>query len=415
VVGSSNKMRAVAGAAPHWVARALSRRPLGSGVPHGPVKGLASLTNGRITGLRVTVACDDLEAMRRASQFFSAEGSSTDSGGDSTSQSLILARRDGERGHDLEVQLVHRPWLARLRRLAGRPQRARLLEVQPLVGEVAQHPEVPRTPFSLAPWSAMDLVFRDDPGPVPVLDTCSVPTTLGGRAWAHGMGDSLLGVREVVLGHVESQYQDAIRRISKLSPRLPSPGVALSRCPNVWRLGAAESTCGPGHAGLHLRLLPAPTASIILQVKSLEACASWLDQCGAPWIPIGRTAVRPGQILLDAPFLDGFEIRFCESANVEPLFCEGRRTLLQGVIVDSPDENPGDQVPQGSQGHIGEEAGVPPAAQQLGEESSPQTDPRSASSLGLPKTPPLRHNGDCWMEARAMLKQPSGFFRHWSE
>ena len=85
---------------------------------------------------------------------------------------------------------------------------------------------------------------------------------------------------------------------------------------------------------------------------------------------------RTGQPVVETPWRAGVAVRPCEAATCSPAFSEGTEALLEGVLPEF--RKPHDAASQAEYDTL---------------------------------VADLRTNSDCWVDVRAMMRHPAGFFR----
>ena len=115
----------------------------------------------------------------------------------------------------------------------------------------------------------------------------------------------------------------------------------------------------------------------MLRCDDLEAAHAALRLSGGDAQRIGRSGTDPGQLQVVMPWSRGLEIRLCQRLQPAALFHESHDS-----ITDAPDVIP--------------------------ELQSSRVDPSDNTRDRL--APAKEDGGDCWMETRAMIKRPWGFF-----
>jgi len=182
-------------------------------------------------------------------------------------------------------------------------------------------------------------------------------------------------LREVVLGASD---------LGGMATALNGVGEPVAGRPNCFWLR-------PG--SLALRLLPSPMSALVLRApgKALGQVQEELGRRGLVRArPIGQTGASAGQLLLQAPELDGLDIRICghQGEDLPGVFAEGEEVLRENVLDEL---NPAIDVQP-----VEEEGGL--AA------SVPAAQYRRMSNGGSGV-------GDCWSEFRATVRRPSGWLK----
>jgi hypothetical protein len=190
-------------------------------------------------------------------------------------------------------------------------------------------------------------------------------------------------LREVVLGASD---------LGGMVTALDGVGETVAGRPNCFWLR-------PG--SLALRLLPSPMSALVLRApngggggsgrKPLGQVQEELERRGLVRArPIGLTGASAGQLLLQAPELDGLDIRICnyEGEALPVVWAEGEEVLRENVLEEL---NPAiDVQPVVGEGDLA--ASVPAAHYRR----------MSSGGSGV---------GDCWSEFRATVRRPSGWLK----
>mmetsp|Transcript_19608 Transcript_19608/g.28854 ORF Transcript_19608/g.28854 Transcript_19608/m.28854 type:complete len:510 (+) Transcript_19608:226-1755(+) len=125
--------------------------------------------------------------------------------------------------------------------------------------------------------------------------------------------------------------------------------------------------------------------------------------------PVGRNSNSPGQLMVIHPSLHGLDVRLCESKTLSPFFAEAQDSLLAGSLGDLQNVN---VVVEGGRDK-----------QKNKYNSNKNAASNSDSNVEVTKTQGNRNSGnggkvdamnglgDCWVEFRASMKQPKGFFK----
>lgn len=121
---------------------------------------------------------------------------------------------------------------------------------------------------------------------------------------------------------------------------------------------------------LSIRPLPRAMHDRFLAVPTLVFHQSADFQISPEWHPIGASSSRKGQLM---QYKHGLDVRLCKSTTRESMFCEAQESMLAGSLEELQSNHV-----LGSMSH--------------------QDDPRT-------------NNMDCWVEVRANLKRPSGYFQ----
>ena len=162
----------------------------------------------------------------------------------------------------------------------------------------------------------------------------------------------------------EHNQQSAPTLFSKLSP-LCRPVTGLYQFP------ATELCLRPLPTALQDRRV-APS-SLIFHVNSLESELEHMQLKDTHFVHrIGYTGTQKGQIMLRHPDLHGLDLRLCESNKRNSMFAEAQESLMAGSLEELQST------------HV--------------LEKPTEVDPRT-------------NNMDCWVEFRATVRHPSGFFQ----
>ena len=135
---------------------------------------------------------------------------------------------------------------------------------------------------------------------------------------------------------------------------------------------------------LHVRTQPLrPQASaLVFQCADLDVAAANLHDRGLVFQRVGRSAglAGKGQLLLEAPWVSGLELRLCDLAlQHRPMKPFYEAHVHQGLIPELQNTDDG-------------------------------KDHDDVSSSSTRKKKPIK--GDCWMEARAILRRPAKFYHN---
>lgn len=165
------------------------------------------------------------------------------------------------------------------------------------------------------------------------------------------------GIKEVVVGH--PSVQDITASITTLKGI--DSQVQMGKL-NVWHFG---TMCSPA-----IRLIPDSFSSIILQVDDLDTSVKYLsDASRTSHSFVGKTGGHPGQVRLHVAGMEKLDVRLCADSSFFDYFNKCSDTMMEEA----------DYV----------------------EELQPHSR-KAGSGSGV---------GDCWMEFRAMMKSPAGFFK----
>jgi hypothetical protein len=180
------------------------------------------------------------------------------------------------------------------------------------------------------------------------------------------------GLREVAIPvYDDSEYRDGSTLLSHLSASsLRRPTVGVYQFPNN---GVALR---PLPAGKEDRLIPAP--SLVFYSPNLDETKERLSRNGLMTAKIGYSGTsRHGQLMVSHPDLPGLDVRLTETTSYLSSFAEAQEALMAGSLDDLQNVN---------------------VLLEGGKEARAQNDAMN----GL---------GDCWVEFRANLKKPTGFFK----
>lgn len=138
--------------------------------------------------------------------------------------------------------------------------------------------------------------------------------------------------------------------------------------------------------GLTMRPLPAgaldqvlPRPSLVFQCHNMEDDMKILKNKGAITGKIGFSASRKGQVMVQHPHIPGLDLRLTETKTYSSSFPEAQEALLAGSLAELQNKN------------VLLEGGV--------------------KSHENAVSDPMNGVGDCWVEFRATIKQPSGFLK----
>eukprot|EP00568_Trieres_chinensis_P000660 CAMPEP_0183297022 /NCGR_PEP_ID=MMETSP0160_2-20130417/4406_1 /TAXON_ID=2839 ORGANISM="Odontella Sinensis, Strain Grunow 1884" /NCGR_SAMPLE_ID=MMETSP0160_2 /ASSEMBLY_ACC=CAM_ASM_000250 /LENGTH=396 /DNA_ID=CAMNT_0025458747 /DNA_START=172 /DNA_END=1362 /DNA_ORIENTATION=- len=187
-------------------------------------------------------------------------------------------------------------------------------------------------------------------------------------------------LREVVLPYFDDENSHSGSSVASAFFRssLSRPMVGLFQWPKS------------NNSGIVFRPLPAAredltltSPSLVFQCPSLDSAKSRIENCGATTAKVGfRGDGKCGQLLVKHHLLSGLDFRLCEATSLSTTFAEAQESLLAGSLADLQSSNV--LAEGGNQRHSGEDFA------------------RSDVMNGL---------GDCWVEFRANVRKPSGFFR----
>mmetsp|Transcript_27511 Transcript_27511/g.88882 ORF Transcript_27511/g.88882 Transcript_27511/m.88882 type:complete len:290 (+) Transcript_27511:153-1022(+) len=183
-----------------------------------------------------------------------------------------------------------------------------------------------------------------------------------------GSSEASRVVREIAVSSTSREAQ-----ASFLRQRALASGATTTAVPDVLRWQSID---------LRLRPLRPGTSAVVFRCEDVDAKAESLTREGFAFQRLGFGGVTKGQLLLELPWKTGVEFRLCDRPETEAPFFEAHDSLK-----DAPDVLPELQSPflDGQGHHV---------------------------TRG-------RQEGDCWMEARAVLRRPTNFLRsnggwsHW--
>ena len=154
------------------------------------------------------------------------------------------------------------------------------------------------------------------------------------------------------------QLKEIVFPVENMALQLPSSGVTgVYQC-------SSQLAIRPLPPAIHDRVLTVPTL-VFHQSDQNEV------QPGPEWHPIGFSSSRKGQWM---QYKYGLDVRLCPSTIRESMFCEAQESMLAGSLEELQ------------------------STRVLGSKSQHDDDPRT-------------NNMDCWVEVRANLKRPSGYFQ----
>lgn len=201
---------------------------------------------------------------------------------------------------------------------------------------------------------------------------------------------SLVKLREIAIPcNFESTYADGSSLMQKLSQsNLSRPKTGLYQWP-------ASSPAD----GVILRPLPSANAdwtltypSFIFQCESLQAKNDALKE-DALLTKVGRNSTVPGQLMIHHPDLQGIEMRYCETNELSSSFAEAQESLMAGSLDDLQNAN---VMVEGGNTRSLNDVEI--------------TVSSSKAIASKKKVDVMNGLGDCWVEFRANIKRPQGFF-----
>jgi hypothetical protein len=188
-----------------------------------------------------------------------------------------------------------------------------------------------------------------------------------------------IGLKEIVLG---LGLED--RKLQEASAFMRAPGIPTTNpATGVYPLQTAVGAAGrggaygggvgaAGAAGAALRLTPSNFSSLVL---SADACGALKERAlvaGFDRGLIGKTSLSEGQRMLRVPGLAGLDLRVCSTPGFQPYFWEAEAALMEDCLADTqPEQHAAQRKELNTQDAF----------------------------------------GDCWMEVRAIAKNPGGFFK----
>lgn len=204
-------------------------------------------------------------------------------------------------------------------------------------------------------------------------------------------------LREIVLPHVDDDLDmNGDSLLSSLANSgLSRPVVGLYQWPGAFSSKEKEMrkslVCRPLPAATEDRIL-API-SLVFECKDLKEALQVVN--GVDGTVSGKVGFsgngKKGQIRVGHIDLKGVDIRMCESSKLSSQFAESEEALLAGSLADLQNDNVMAEGALDSSDNISNRYTTKNDKQR----------PSSNSMNGL---------GDCWMEFRANMKAPSGFF-----
>lgn len=200
-------------------------------------------------------------------------------------------------------------------------------------------------------------------------------------------------IREIVLPFtVESRYKDNMTLQQKLSSSgMYRPKVGLYEWPTGFPilrpLPAAETD------------LTLSNPSLIFQCKSLDTMQEKIsDEVTISKVGFNSLS-SSGQLVIHHPAIQGIEIRLCESTELSSSFAEAQDSLMAGSLDDLQNVN---VLAEGGAGK------TKSMDVELYSSKSSQGTQNISKERG--KVDAMNGLGDCWVEFRANMKRPVGFF-----
>lgn len=184
----------------------------------------------------------------------------------------------------------------------------------------------------------------------------------------------------------ESTYADGSSLLQKLSQsNLTRPKTGLYQI---------------GNGGLVIRPLPSATSDLTLPSPSfIFKCDSLKNKeqaliNGVSLSKLGCNGIERGQMLIHHHDVQGIELRFCEARQLSSSFAEAQESLMAGSLDDLQNVN------------VMVEGGKTRSQYDV------KIDANDISSQGATKSrvDVMNGLGDCWVEFRANIKRPLGFF-----
>jgi len=135
--------------------------------------------------------------------------------------------------------------------------------------------------------------------------------------------------------------------------------------------------------------LPPPT--LVFQCQSIDEAKISIEEMGGIAAKVGFSgALQQGQLrVLGLGALSGLDIRYCESQSFSTSFAEAEEAVMAGSLEELQSIN---------------------VMTEGGNVKGSSTDDDDHHTTGR-KTDPMTNLGDCFVELRANLKRPSGFFK----
>jgi hypothetical protein len=178
-------------------------------------------------------------------------------------------------------------------------------------------------------------------------------------------------LKEIVVPFFDyAEYNDGSTILSKLGQAgTKRPAVGVYQWPTSVTCIRPLPTAGED------KRLPSPSLIFHSNSPDNEIAIANVDKTGIRKAPIGFSGgMTDGQIMVRHEHLLGLDIRYCHQTKVKSAFCEAQESLLAGSLEELQSTN---------------------ALLSRGEQA--KDDHRT-------------NNSDCWVEVRANLKQPSGYW-----
>jgi hypothetical protein len=210
--------------------------------------------------------------------------------------------------------------------------------------------------------------------------------------------NSTFRLREIVIPYDdESTYPGGLTLLQSLSKsNLHRPKMGLFQ----WNLISSSEA----EDGICIRPLPIakvdmtlPSPSFIFQCDSLDLVHSTFSK-DATFHKVGYNSTANGQLMLNHRNLVGLDLRYCQSKELSTFFAEAQESLMAGSLDDLQNVN---VMVEGGNIQNTRSANIVPLNQE-GVGKAMDSSPAKLDSMnGL---------GDCWMEFRANMKRPFGYF-----
>eukprot|EP00559_Dactyliosolen_fragilissimus_P004825 CAMPEP_0184867304 /NCGR_PEP_ID=MMETSP0580-20130426/25917_1 /TAXON_ID=1118495 /ORGANISM="Dactyliosolen fragilissimus" /LENGTH=476 /DNA_ID=CAMNT_0027367499 /DNA_START=127 /DNA_END=1557 /DNA_ORIENTATION=- len=218
--------------------------------------------------------------------------------------------------------------------------------------------------------------------------------------------ENTMRFREIVLPHFDdATYPNGSSLLSELSnSNLAKPLPGLYQWPSIFHhsshYNSKQKNNKVQNQNIALRPLPSsnedirlPPPTLIFQCPSLDDARESLTQYGVQASKIGFSGNKnSGQLRVIHEAFSGLDVRFCEQQNLSAQFAESQEALMSASLEELQSTN------------IFLEGG----AVKPGKEND------KATSLGnrQSKGDSMNGMGDCWVEFRANIRQPAGFFKN---
>mmetsp|Transcript_10196 Transcript_10196/g.19089 ORF Transcript_10196/g.19089 Transcript_10196/m.19089 type:complete len:419 (+) Transcript_10196:3491-4747(+) len=192
--------------------------------------------------------------------------------------------------------------------------------------------------------------------------------------------DAKFKLREIAIPYDdESTYPDGLTLLQSLSKStLSRPKTGLFQ----WKSASASFAIRPlPIAKVDLNL---PSPSMIFQCESLDKVQSEYSR-DVNLNKVGYNSITPGQLMVGHEDLQGIDLRYCQSKELSSMFPEAQESLMAGSLDDLQNVN----------------------VMVKGGNAQSSNDQVVASRTRIDS---LNGLGDCWVEFRANLKRPMGYF-----